>query len=76
MEHFNWLTDTLGAPFKDSFAKTSDHVPNGRRLPTQDLRRPSKEKAACSSRPHHVEGDNGGPMFMRIVTENVETRKH
>jgi 3-oxo-5alpha-steroid 4-dehydrogenase len=77
-DHFQWLVD-LGVPFKDSF-----HAERAIMCLTDDgLLYTGSEKAypfAQQARPcprgHnlYVEGDNGGPLFMKIVTENVEKR--
>ncbi len=76
--HFQWLLD-LGVPFKDSF-----HAERAIMCLTDDgLLYTGSEKAypfAQQARPcprgHnlYIEGDNGGPLFMKIVTENVERR--
>ncbi len=76
--HFDWLV-SLGVPFKDSFHKeraimclTDDCL-----LYTgSEKAYPFAEHAKPCPRGHNleVEGDNGGPLFMKIVTENVEKR--
>jgi 3-oxo-5alpha-steroid 4-dehydrogenase len=77
-EHFQWLVD-LGVPFKDSF-----HEERAIMCLTDDCllytgsekAYPFVEHAKPAPRGHNlqVEGDNGGPLFMKIVTENVDQR--
>ncbi|HEY7775938.1 MAG TPA: FAD-binding protein, partial [Kineobactrum sp.] len=77
-EHFQWLVD-LGVPFKDSFhaqraimALTDDCL-----LYTGSEKAwPFVEQAKPCPRGHNleVEGDNGGPLFMKIITDNVASR--
>lgn len=74
--HFEWLTDK-GVPFKDSeykeraiMALTDDCL-----LYTGNEKVwPFKDNAKPAPRGHnlHVDGDNGGPLFMKIMAENVE----
>ena len=76
--HFDWLVDK-GVPFKDSefkeraiMALTDDCVMftgSEKAWPFSDIAKP------CP-RGHNlqVEGDNGGPLFMKIMTENVSKR--
>ena len=76
--HFNWLVER-GIPFKDSFlderaifANTDDcllYTDSQKAWPFSDNTQPVP-------RGHNlfVAGDNGGPLFMRIMTENVEQR--
>ena len=76
--HFDWLVD-LGVPFKDSF-----HEERAIMCLTDDCllytgsekAYPFNEHAKPCPRGHnlYVEGDNGGPLFMKIVTENVDKR--
>lgn len=76
--HFQWLVD-LGVPFKDSFhaqraimALTDDCL-----LYTGSEKAwPFVEQAKPCPRGHNlaVEGDNGGPLFMKIITDNVASR--
>lgn len=76
--HFQWLVD-IGVPFKDSFqaeraimCMTDDCL-----LYTgSEKAYPFVEHAKPCPRGHNlrVEGDNGGPLFMKIVCENVEKR--
>ncbi len=76
--HFDWLVG-LGVPFKDSF-----HEERAIMCLTDDCllytgsekAYPFVEHAKPCPRGHNleVEGDNGGPLFMKIITENVEKR--
>jgi succinate dehydrogenase/fumarate reductase flavoprotein subunit len=76
--HFDWMVD-LGVPFKDSF-----HEERAVMCLTDDCllytgsekAYPFKEHAKPCPRGHnlYIEGDNGGPLFMKIVTENIEKR--
>ena len=78
VSHFNWLVEQ-GVPFKDSeyeqraiMALTDDcllYTGNEKAWPF------SKTAKPCP-RGHNleVEGDNGGPLFMKIMRENVEKR--
>jgi succinate dehydrogenase/fumarate reductase flavoprotein subunit len=78
VDHFNWLVER-GVPFKDSeykqraiMAMTDDCL-----LYTGSEKAwPFREHAKPCPRGHNleVEGDNGGPLFMKIITENVEAR--
>lgn len=77
-EHFEWIVG-LGVPYKDSehvgkaiVALTDDcllYTGNEKAWPFREIAKP------CP-RGHNleIEGDNGGPLFMSIVTENVEQR--
>jgi succinate dehydrogenase/fumarate reductase flavoprotein subunit len=79
VEHFDWLV-RMGAKYKDSehkqraiMAMTDDcllYTGNEKSWPFRELATP------CP-RGHNleVEGDNGGPMLMGILTENVERRE-
>jgi 3-oxo-5alpha-steroid 4-dehydrogenase len=77
-EHFQWLV-SLGVPFKDTF-----HEERAIMCLTDDCllytgsekAYPFVEHAKPAPRGHNlqVEGDNGGPLFMKIVAENVERR--
>ena len=80
VEHFNWLVDHLGVPFKDSFHKERGIMcltDDGLLYTGSEKAYPFSEHAKPAPRGHnlYVEGDNGGPMFMKIVTENVEKRE-
>lgn len=78
VEHFNWLVDH-GVPFKDSFldkraimAVTDDgliYTGNEKAWPFTAVAKPVP-------RGHNlfVMGDNGGPLLMKILTENVQKR--
>ena len=78
LDHFNWLVG-LGVPYKDTLynqraimALTDDcllYTGSEKAWPYNQVARP------CP-RGHNlqVEGDNGGPLFMKIMTGNVETR--
>lgn len=80
VEHFDWLV-AQGVPFKDSFldkraivALTDDgllYTGNEKAWPFRDIAKPV-------ARGHNlqVEGDNGGPLLMKILTENVEKQKN
>ena len=78
VDHFNWLV-AQGVPFKDSeyteraiMAMTDDCL-----LYTGSEKAwPFNKTAKPCPRGHNleVEGDNGGPLFMKIMTENVERR--
>ena len=79
LDHFNWLVDHLGVPFKDSFHKERAIMcltDDGLLYTGSEKAYPFKEQAEPAPRGHnlYIEGDNGGPMFMKIVTENVEKR--
>ena len=77
-DHFDWIVG-LGVPYKDSehegkaiVALTDDcllYTGNEKAWPFRDI-------AAPCPRGHNleVEGDNGGPLFMQIVTRQVESR--
>lgn len=77
-EHFNWLT-SQGVPYKDSeykqraiMALTDDcllYTGNEKAWPFRDHAKP------CP-RGHNlqVDGDNGGPLLMKILTEAVNKR--
>ncbi len=79
LEHFNWLVDHLGVPFKDSFHEERAIMcltDDGLLYTGSEKAYPFSEHAKPAPRGHnlYVEGDNGGPLFMKIVTENVEKR--
>ena len=77
-EHFEWIVG-LGVPYKDTeykdkaiVAMTDDCL-----LYTGNEKAwPFREVAPPCPRGHNleIEGDNGGPLFMEIVTRNVEER--
>ena len=78
VEHFDWLV-RMGAKYKNSeykkrniMARTDDcllYTGNEKAHPFREIAKP------CP-RGHNLEvvGDNGGPMFMDILTRNVESR--
>jgi len=77
-DHFDWIVG-LGVPYKDTeyaskaiVAMTDDcllYTGNEKAWPFRDVAKP------CP-RGHNleIEGDNGGPLFMEIVTRNVTER--
>ena len=76
--HFQWLLD-IGVPFKDSFHQERAIMcltDDGLLYTGSEKAYPFAQQAKPCPRGHnlYVEGDNGGPMFMKIVTENVEKR--
>jgi succinate dehydrogenase/fumarate reductase flavoprotein subunit len=77
--HFQWLVD-IGVPFKDSFHKERAIMcltDDGLLYTGSEKAYPYAQQAKPCPRGHnlYVEGDNGGPLFMKIVTENVEKRE-
>jgi 3-oxo-5alpha-steroid 4-dehydrogenase len=77
-DHFQWLVD-IGVPFKDSFHKERAIMcltDDGLLYTGSEKAYPYAQQAKPCPRGHnlYVEGDNGGPLFMKIVTENVEKR--
>ncbi|MEZ5570716.1 MAG: FAD-dependent oxidoreductase [Halioglobus sp.] len=77
-DHFQWLVD-IGVPFKDSFHKERAIMcltDDGLLYTGSEKAYPFAQQAKPCPRGHnlYVEGDNGGPLFMKIVTENVEKR--
>lgn len=79
VEHFDWLSDYLGVPFKDSFHEERAIMcltDDGLLYTGSEKAYPYVEHAKPAPRGHnlYIEGDNGGPLFMKIVTENVEKR--
>lgn len=78
LSHFNWLVEK-GVPYKDSFHEeraimclTDDCL-----LYTGNEKAwPFSEQAKPCPRGHnlYVEGDNGGPMLVKILTDQVEQR--
>lgn len=78
LEHFNWLCD-IGVPFKDSFHKERAIMcltDDGLLYTGSEKAYPFSKHAKPAPRGHnlYIEGDNGGPLFMKIVAENVEKR--
>jgi len=78
LAHFDWLVD-LGVPFKDSFHEERAIMcltDDGLLYTGNEKAYPFNQHAKPCPRGHnlHIEGDNGGPLFMKIVTENVEKR--
>ncbi len=79
VSHFNWLVEQ-GVPFKDTEFKeraimvTTD---DGILYTGNEKVWPFNQVAKPVPRGHnlHVQGDNGGPLFMKIMTENVERRQ-
>lgn len=78
VEHFNWLV-AQGVPFKDSeyqqraiMALTDDCL----LFTGSEQAWPFNSIAKACPRGHNlkVEGDNGGPLFMRIMRENIDKR--
>ena len=77
-EHFQWLVDK-GVPFKDSF-----HEERAIMCLTDDCllytgsekAYPYAQQAKPCPRGHNlqVEGDNGGPLLMKILMQNVDSR--
>jgi succinate dehydrogenase/fumarate reductase flavoprotein subunit len=77
-DHFQWLVD-IGVPFKDSFHQERAIMcltDDGLLYTGSEKAYPYAQAAKPCPRGHnlYVEGDNGGPLFMKIVTENVEKR--
>jgi succinate dehydrogenase/fumarate reductase flavoprotein subunit len=78
--HFDWLVG-LGVPFKDSFHQERAIMcltDDGLLYTGSEKAWPFSEQARPAARGHNleVEGDNGGPLFMKIVSENVERREN
>jgi 3-oxo-5alpha-steroid 4-dehydrogenase len=78
-DHFQWLVD-IGVPFKDSFHKERAIMcltDDGLLYTGSEKAYPFVQQAKPCPRGHnlHVMGDNGGPLFMKIVTENVQKRE-
>ena len=77
-EHFQWLVD-IGVPFKDSFHQERAIMcltDDGLLYTGSEKAYPYAQQAKPCPRGHNlqVEGDNGGPLFMQIVTDNVASR--
>lgn len=76
VDHFNWLV-SKGVAFKDSeykqraiMALTDDcllYTGSEKAWPFRDIAKPCPRGHNL-----YVEGDNGGPLFMKIMTENVD----
>jgi len=78
LEHFEWMVD-LGVPYKDSEFKARAIVAltdDGLLYTGNEKAWPFSEIAEPCPRGHNleVEGDNGGPLFMKIITEQVGSR--
>jgi succinate dehydrogenase/fumarate reductase flavoprotein subunit len=76
--HFDWLVE-LGVPFKDSFHTERAIMcltDDGLLYTGSEKAYPFAQQAAPCPRGHnlHIEGDNGGPLFMKILKENVHKR--
>ena len=72
VEHFDWLVD-LGVPFNDTEFKARAIVAttdDGLLYTGSEKAHPYVETIAPAPRGHNlaVKGDNGGPLFMRILT--------
>mgnify|MGYP001815886715 FL=1 len=79
LDHFEWLVG-LGVPYKDSEYKERAIMAlsdDGLLYTGNEKAWPFNEIAKPCPRGHNleIEGDNGGPLFMKIVTEQVEKRK-
>jgi 3-oxo-5alpha-steroid 4-dehydrogenase len=77
-DHFQWLVD-IGVPFKDSFHEERAIMcltDDGLLYTGSEKAYPFAQHAKPAPRGHnlYVEGDNGGPLFMKIITENVAQR--
>ena len=76
VDHFNWLVER-GVPFQDSELKERAIVAltdDGLLYTGNEQAWPFDQIAKPAPRGHnlYVEGDNGGPLFMKIMMENVE----
>jgi succinate dehydrogenase/fumarate reductase flavoprotein subunit len=76
--HFQWMLD-IGVPFKDSFHQERAimcRTDDGLLYTGNEKAYPFAQRAKPCPRGHnlYVKGDNGGPLFMKIVTENVDKR--
>ncbi len=79
LAHFDWLCE-LGVPFKDSFHQTRAVMcltDDGLLYTGSEKAHPFSERAKPAARGHnlYIEGDNGGPLFMKILMENVQQRE-
>lgn len=77
-DHFAWLVDK-GVPFKDSFHEERAIMcltDDGLLYTGSEKAYPFAQQAKPCPRGHNleIEGDNGGPLFMKIITENIEKR--
>lgn len=78
VEHFNWMVEQ-GVPFKDSELKaravmaTTD---DGLLYTGSEKAWPYRDAMAPAPRGHNLEvwGDNGGPLFMKIMAQAIEKR--
>ncbi|WP_188109693.1 FAD-dependent oxidoreductase [Pseudohalioglobus sediminis] len=78
VEHFDWLCN-LGVPFKDSFHEERAIMcltDDGLLYTGSEKAYPFRQQAKPCPRGHnlYIEGDNGGPLFMKIINENVASR--
>ena len=74
--HFEWLV-AKGVPFKDSFHETRAIMcltDDGLLYTGSEKAWPFSERAVPAPRGHNlqVEGDNGGPLFFKIMQEHVD----
>jgi succinate dehydrogenase/fumarate reductase flavoprotein subunit len=79
LDHFQWLLD-IGVPFKDSFHQERAIMcltDDGLLYTGNEKAYPFAQQAKPCPRGHnlYVKGDNGGPLLMKIVAENVDKRK-
>lgn len=77
--HFNWLVDELSVPFKDSWLNERNvicYTDDGLLYTGSEKAYPFVEHAKPAPRGHNlqIEGDNGGPLFMKLLTEGVDKR--
>jgi succinate dehydrogenase/fumarate reductase flavoprotein subunit len=78
--HFDWLV-ARGVPFKDTFLDKRAIVAltdDGLLYTGSEKAWPYRDAAKPVPRGHNLQvlGDNGGPLLMKILTENVEQRKN
>jgi succinate dehydrogenase/fumarate reductase flavoprotein subunit len=76
--HFQWLVD-IGVPFKDSFHEERAIMcltDDGLLYTGSEKAYPFAQQARPCPRGHNlfVEGDNGGPLFMKVLNDNVDKR--
>jgi len=79
LQHFQWLLDR-GVPFKDSFHQERAIMcltDDGLLYTGSEKAYPFAGQAKPCPRGHnlYVEGDNGGPLLMKILLENVAARE-